>query len=51
MFLSLVYTYFIATKYSNGVGSQVLSTLFLIVMPSGVSFTHVYVLKLPLPHL
>ena len=24
---SLVYTYFIATNYSNGVGSQVLATL------------------------
>ena len=25
--VSLVYTYFIATNYSNGVGSQVLATL------------------------
>ena len=27
IFYSLVYTYFIATNYSNGVGSQVLATL------------------------
>ena len=27
IYCSLVYTYFIATNYSNGVGSQVLATL------------------------